>query len=79
MTYLLEILYHAPADERRERHAAACAASHGGRLDYREEPDAPGGPICLSFKFDARDQADTAAGRLRDCGEHVEGPSGYGE
>ena len=41
MTYLLEILYRAPADERREGRVAACC--------------------------------------MREDGEHVEGPSSYGE
>lgn len=79
MVYVLEIFYRAPTDEQRERRVAACASSHGGRLDYREMPDAPGGPVCLTFEFDALDQARAAAGCLRDDGEHVEGPVDYGD
>ena len=77
MSYMLEIFYRAPADERRERRLNACAASHGGRLDYREPPQTPGGPICLTFEFDGLEQAQAAAGCLRGEGQHVEGPCAY--
>jgi hypothetical protein len=78
MSYMLEVYYREPADEAREGRAAACAATHGGRLGYREEPTRAGGPVCLTFEFPGAEQARAAAESLRGRGEHVEGPAEYG-
>ena len=79
MSFMIEVYYRAPADELHERRVSACAGSHGGRLDYRELPDSATGPVCLTFEFDVLGQADAAADCLRGGGEHVEGPSRYGD
>ena len=80
MSYMIEIFYRAPTDDRRESEIADCAKSHGGRLDFRESPpEGASGPVCLTFEFDAHDLAAAAADCLLRQGEHVEGPSSYGD
>ena len=54
-------------------------AALGGRLDYREELCNGADSICLTYEFDDLRSARLAADRLREQGEHVEGPGGYGD
>jgi hypothetical protein len=59
---------------------AARISSLGGRLSFREVPENDDDHgICLTYEFDDPNQAQAAAQRLREQGEHVEGPSDYGE
>lgn len=78
MSHMLEVYYKEPADAAREARVVACAARHGGRLDWREEAARAGGPVCLTLEFPGLEQARGAAASLRECGEHVEGPAEYG-
>ena len=55
------------------------AEALGGRLDYREDADENGlGGVCLTYEFDDFELASKAAEKLRQLGEHVEGPVDYG-
>jgi hypothetical protein len=79
MSVMFEVLYKAPSDAAREATISQSAGRFGGRLTYREEPEAlDRGPICLTFEFPGYEQADQAAAQLRSVGEHVEGPMAYG-
>ncbi len=78
MSCMIEVYYREPTDEARENRLVESAKAYGGRLDYRESPDRPGGPVCLTFEFSEADQALAAAESLRGHGEHVEGPADYG-
>lgn len=80
MSAMCEVLYKSPPDAGREAVISECAERYGGRLSYREEPDLAGvGPVCLTFEFGDRIVAGQAADALRSRGEHVEGPSDYGD
>jgi hypothetical protein len=77
MSFMFEVYYCSPEDLTREARLYAAVTAAGGRLDFREPASKAGGPICLTFAFDNRDQAESAAEALRKCGEHVEGVSDY--
>ncbi len=80
MSAMFEVLYKSPADSKREAIIAERVGHFGGRLTCREEPDvAEIGPVCLTFEFSDRGIAEEAATTLRSQGEHVEGPSDYGD
>jgi hypothetical protein len=80
MSATLEVLYKSPADLRRENVISRRVEKYGGRLTYREEPDASApGPVCLTFEFNDLGIGQEAATSLRSQGEHVEGPSDYGD
>lgn len=76
MSVMFEVYYRPPADHSREAEWRAVAERLGGRLDFREDATAHSG-ICLTFEFDDRDAAESAAGEFRRRGEHVEGPTEY--
>jgi hypothetical protein len=78
MSVMFEVYYRPPADERREEDLTRAVEALGGRLDFRETADRPGGPIVLTYEFAERDRAEAAARALRARGEHVEGPQDYG-
>lgn len=78
MSFMFELYYRSPEDKARESRIVADVAAAGGRLDYREAAVSSGGPICLTFEFDSREQAETVAETLRERGEHIEGVSDYG-
>ena len=80
MSAMVEVLYESPTDSRREAAISERLERFGGRLTYREEPDLVGvGPVCLTFEFGDLGIAREAATSLRSQGEHVEGPSDYGD
>lgn len=77
---MIEVIYKAPADVEREQRIDAAVKQSCGRLTFREEPQ--GGPsesVCLTYEFDTFQSAVNAASELRSAGEHIEGPSSYGE
>ena len=80
MSAMFEVYYRAPADLAKETTLTTSVGGLGGRLSYREvaENDDEHG-ICLTFEFDDPSQAELAAQKLRQQGEHVEGPSDYGD
>jgi hypothetical protein len=79
MSFMFEVLYQPPSDPRREAGISERVGKFGGRLTYREEPEAVGaGPVCLTYEFNDINVAQTAATSLRTQGEHVEGPMDYG-
>jgi hypothetical protein len=80
MSAMFEVLYQSPPDASREMVISDCARRYGGQLTYREEPDLAGiGPVCLTYEFSDLAVAGQAADALRSHGEHVEGPSAYGD
>ena len=80
MSYNIEVIYRAPVDVVREHRITDTAKAHCGELAYREEPNAgPSQSVCLTYEFHAFDSAANAASELRIRGEHVEGPSNYGD
>jgi hypothetical protein len=78
MSFMFEVYYRSPEDHAREARLCAAITAAGGRLDFREPASEAGGRVCLTFAFDSRDQAESAAEALRKSGEHVEGVSDYG-
>jgi hypothetical protein len=78
MSVMFEVLYKSPCDLQREALISEWVRPFGGRLTYREEPDAAEvGPVTLTYEFDGFQEADEAAAHLRSEGEHVEGPAEY--
>ena len=79
MSYIFEVYYKPPVNQKKEASLLERVARFGGRLDYREEPnDNQSDSICLTYEFEDPDQAAFAAECLRQQGEHVEGPQDYG-
>ena len=80
MSYMFEVYYKAPADPEKEAALSQQVLKHGGRLDYREDPEETGSSraVILTYEFDDFGQAEAAAESLRQQGEHVEGPGDYG-
>jgi hypothetical protein len=76
-SFMFEFYYRAPEDKAREARVQAHVAAAGGRLDYREPADSAAGPICLTFVFGTREQAESAALALRQSGEHIENVCDY--
>jgi hypothetical protein len=80
MSFMFEVYYRPPEDLRKEEALTARVSGLGGRLSYREIPEREThGGICLTYEFDKREWAETAAQVLREQGEHVEGPVDYGD
>jgi hypothetical protein len=80
MSVMFEVMYKSPSDPRREAVISERVGQCGGRLTYREEPDPIGtGPVCLTYEFNAFQEAEEAASHLRSLGEHIEGPMEYGD
>jgi hypothetical protein len=77
MSFMFEVYYRSPEDLPREARLCAAVTAAGGRLDFREPASTAGGPICLTFAFADRAQAESTAEALREAGEHVEGVSDY--
>lgn len=79
MTVMFEVYYKAPANAAKETALTQKVSSLGGRLDYREDTDEQERVgICLTFEFEDFESAQIAAQKLREQGEHVEGPGDYG-
>ncbi len=77
MSFMFELYYRSPEDKAREAQILAEVSAAGGRLDYREPADRADGPICLTFEFESREQAESVAESLRQRGEHVESVCDY--
>lgn len=79
MSFMFELYYRLPVDEKREVCIENEVAEFGGRLDFREENSASDTRrcVCLTFEFDDLARAQSAAKSLRSMGEHVEGPEPY--
>ena len=79
MSYMFEVYYKAPPDPRKEAELTVQISRLGGHLTFQEHPDEYGSAsACLTYEFDDRFLAETAAESLRQQGEHVEGPVDYG-
>ena len=76
--WMFEVYYSQPRNHEREARLTAQVISLGGRFDYWEDGTPEATYICLSYEFDALEQAECAATTLRQLGEHVEGPVPYG-
>ena len=80
MSVIFEVYYRPPPDVGKEAKLTARISSLGGRLSYREVPENDDDHgICLTYEFDDPNQAELAARKLREQGEHVEGPAEYGD
>ena len=80
MSYMFEVYYRLPVDPRKEAGLPERVSRLGGRLSYREAPgERVNGGVCLTYEFDQRERAETAAETLREQGEHVEGPVDYAD
>jgi hypothetical protein len=80
MSVMFEVYYRSPPDVCKEEALSARVSSLGGRLTFREVPqEHEMGGVCLTYEFDAWEQAEVAAEALRQQGEHVEGPCDYGD
>ena len=78
MSVMFEVYYRPPTDPGRETALTELASRFGGRLDDREDATAHTGVI-LTYEFDTWDAAGEAAEAFVARGEHVEGPSEYGD
>jgi hypothetical protein len=79
MTFMFEVFYKLPENPKKEAALTDLVATQGGHLDFREVGDqTTHGPICLTYEFADIVAARQAADRLRQQGEHVEGPYDYG-
>jgi hypothetical protein len=81
MSVMFEVYYRRPQDHEREARLTEQVTQLGGRFDFWEESHIPGvcNYVCLTYEFDDWPQANAAADILRQQGEHVEGPSQYGD
>ena len=79
MSFLVEVYSRPPANTEKEAAPGRQVTALDGRLDHREEVRSGANSICLPYEFDDWDSARAAAERLREQGEHVEGPVDYGE
>ncbi len=81
MSFMFEVLYHAPPDAQKEAQITAVAHMKGGQLTHRDEPsvDDISQAVCLTYEFPDLALAEAAASTLRQSGEHVEGPMDYGD
>jgi len=77
MSFAFDFYYRSPEDKKREAQIIAEVLAGGGRLDFREPEDRIGGPICLTFDFESRTQAEAVEAALQRRGEHVEGVYDY--
>jgi hypothetical protein len=77
MSVKIEVIYGKPSNCEREREIAACASRFGGVVTFREDDTADS--ICLTIEFADREAAERAISKIRDSGEHVEGPADYGD
>lgn len=77
MTVMIEIYYHKPSDPQREAVIGQCLANLEGKVTYREDDSSD--TICLTAEFNSWGKAQAACTALRAKGEHVEGPSDYGD
>jgi hypothetical protein len=78
VSFMFEVYYRSPADPKKEAALTERISQLGGQLTYREIPPENGRPVCLTYEFVGRNQAEIAAESLRTQGEHVEGPMDYG-
>jgi hypothetical protein len=81
MSFMFEVLYHAPSDVQKEAQITAFVREKGGQLTHRDVPSAGdiSQAVCLTYEFPDLALAEAAASALRQSGEHVEGPMDYGD
>ena len=79
MSYMFEVYYRAPVNSKREAMLVREIGKLGGYLSHREHPTGTEAHTsCLTFEFDAFEQAESAAKVVIANGHHVEGPVAYG-
>jgi hypothetical protein len=79
MSFMFEVYYPPPADDRKEAVLTERVATLGGCLTSREVPESGLRSVCLTYEFEGHDQAEAAAEVLRSEGEYVEGPMDYSD
>ena len=80
MSFAIDVYYGIPQDDQREERIARHIKRYGGVLSYRDLPrSTDSNAICLTFEFQNQEDANRAAGAIREQGEHVEGAYDYGE
>jgi hypothetical protein len=77
MSVMIEIYYRKPVDLQREAVIGKCLTNLEGKVTYREDDSRD--TICLTAEFNSWEKAQAASAALRAEGEHVEGPSDYGD
>lgn len=74
MSYAIDVYMGRTNAELTEGHVLMCVMQHGGLCTYRDsEPER----IELTVEFEYVENAERAAGSLREMGYHVEGPYDY--
>jgi hypothetical protein len=74
---MIEVYYKKPESKERERAISSGVSKFHGDMTYREDDGAE--TICLTFEFPTWKDASNASTHLRRSGEHVEGPTDYGD
>jgi hypothetical protein len=74
---MIEVYYKKPIDLAREGSITTHISNFGGEVTFREDDSRDS--VCLTAEFGNWESAHGAASRLRDSGEHVEGPMDYGD
>lgn len=77
MSVMIEIYYRKPDDPKRELKIMSCVSDCDGKVTYREDDSVES--ICLTAEFASWEMAQAACVKLRESGEHVEGPTEYGD
>ena len=79
MSFYIEVYYASPKDIDREKRISKIASDVGGQLTFWDKSASDASrAICLTYEFANLSAATKAADRMRNIGEHVEGPADYG-
>ncbi len=77
MSVMIEVHYKKPEDKEREQAIMSYVSKYDGEVTYREDDNAES--VCLTIEFSNWKSAEDASSKLRESGEHVEGPMDYGD
>jgi hypothetical protein len=74
---MVEVMYRKPVNSARELAITSCISNFDGQITFREADT--GETVCLTIEFPSYETAEAATSKLRESGEHVEGPMDYGD
>lgn len=77
MSVMIEVHYKKPENAEREQAISSCVSEYDGEVTYREDDNVES--VCLTIEFPNWKRAEDASSKLRETGEHVEGPMDYGD